>query len=382
MDVNHEKLAWLVGVYRGVGKPLFIAGATGIGKSEGVIRASKEYAKSAERVWTPWVELTMEDRRNLLDNEQVKGVHLFVDVRTALLEPTDLMGIPNLNGTYVEWRPTLLFKVLSLPDVSATVFFDEFNLGSRMVQNASYQIVLDKAIGETKLGRDVFVIAAGNRTEDMANIIETPAPLNNRFGHCTLMIPTHDEWIKYHLDSTSPDPRIVGFLKAFPDQLHTFKKNQKEKAFATPRALQELALMIHTFDELKKLEEMSDIAASKCGDAFAVKFRSFLELSRKIDLDAIIAKPELIKEYKDNEKLDIYYAIISGIAFRCKENFGKVFEPALKIANYIQDEYAIFMLRMIESIAGRAKLVSGLKKSQFWHEKLSGKLGPLLGIED
>jgi MoxR-like ATPase len=382
MDIGHAQLEWLISVFRERNEPLFISGATGIGKSERAYQESKAYAAFRNRVWVAWNDLTSEGRKKLLEPGEINKVHLYADIRTSLLEPTDLMGIPSLTGDYVEWRPTLLFRVLSMPEVSATLFFDEFNLGSRMVQNGSYQIVLDKAIGETKLGKDVFVIAAGNRVEDMANIIETPAPLNNRFGHCTLMIPTHDEWINYNFISAFPEPRLAGFLKFMPHQVHTFKKNQMEKAFSTPRSLQKLAGFIATLDEQKEadLDKITLLSKALCGDTFGVQFRSFLELNKKINLDEILENPDKIKEYKD--KLDVYYAVISGLAMRCREKFGATIEPVFKICYGLDEEYAVFLLRMIESVCTRAKLSGAMRRSDFYRQNLAMKLAPLLGIVD
>lgn len=377
MDVNHKGLKTLVSEYRKIGKPIFVEGATGIGKSEAIKKDSQEFAGKSGRIWKDWNGMTKEEKISLLQSDEVKRYHIFVDVRTALLEPTDLMGMPVLNGsTYVEWKPTLLFKVLSNKEVSATVFFDEFNLGSRMVQNSSYQIILDKAIGETKLGNDVFIIAAGNRAEDKANIIETPAPLNNRFGHCTLMIPTVDDWTEYNLSSEYADARIVSFLKFKPQYIHSFKPNLKEKAFSSPRALHELAMLINGKDENKQLDVMSVLAKSKCGEAFGVEFQAFLKLSRKIDINDILKNPEKVKEITG---LDLKYSLISGVATKCKQDWKNTIDPALKVCKYLEDEYGIFLLRMVKELVGQGKFNNYVMKSQIWDKELSDKFEGLLG---
>jgi len=274
----------------------------------------------------------------------------------------------------VQWQPTLLFKILSLKDVSATVFLDEFNLGSRMVQNAAYQLVLDKAVGETKLSDDVFVMAAGNRVEDKANIIETPAPLNNRFGHCTLTIPTVDEWIVYNMNSKFPDPRMCGFLKFKPEYIHGFKHNLKEKAFPTPRALQETCMLTHTMNEMKELDNIKWLAQSKCGEAFGIQWEAFLKLSRKVNVDDVLKKPEMVKELKE---LDLKYSLISGVAYKVKQDFKGTIEPALEVMYQLEDEYGIFLLRMCKEMIGWGKLTGHLKKTPTW-EKLSTKFQGLM----
>jgi len=375
MEVNHKQLKYLISEFRTVGKPLFIKGATGVGKSEAVLLDSKEYATKIGRVWKAWTDLTIQDRKNLLNDDELAKIHLFVDVRTALLEPTDLMGMPSLNGSFVEWKPTLLFKILSMPSVSATVFFDEFNLGSRMVQNSCYQIILDKAIGETRLGKDVFIIAAGNRAEDKAYIIETPAPLLNRFGHCVLKCPTVEEWVTYNMNSKYPEPRLCAFLKFKPEYIHGFKPDLKEEAFSSPRQLQDVAQMICDKDEKKHLDIISMVAKSKCGEAFGMEFVAFLKMSIKVNVDDILNNPEKASEIKE---LDLKYSLISGVAHKVKQNFKKYFTPALKVCDNIEEEFGIFLLSMIKELVGRNKFTQSLLNSELWVTKLAEKYRDLM----
>jgi hypothetical protein len=752
MEVTHEQLAMLIEEHRRAGLPLFVDGATGIGKSEAGVKSSKMYADRISRQWVAWVDLSNIDRHRFLDDKEIAKVHLFVDIRTALLEPTDLLGLPFKDDRgYVAWLPTLLFKILSLPSVSATIFFDEFNLGSLMVMKSClpagylisgfgkpiealeigdkiisergaidevimpmgrsyegnintikaigmmpveftdehpilittikkwksvknlknpkgwgrvaefnpliwkkaseihggdylfipkikgyikktildfksykksgyigdmsiplneetafllgayvaegcccgenhislgfglsknenlfrdkckniiekyfgyratihhskvsasqqvtfggnvigrafkewfgklsgdrkipdfilfnendailkaflhgywvgdgcvnkdngiimttaskvlaeqlqlaftkfgiyfniswynpkisvirgriinslgaytvktrnkkaylffrlippkkrviewhkdfgdkiaikissinkrfwkgqvyncetkshtysvnniivhncYQLILDKAIGEIKLGKDVTILAAGNRIEDRAHVTESPAPLNNRFSHCTLLCPTPDEWIMYNLKSEYPEPRLVSFIKFKPKYIFDFKPNQKEKAFPTPRALQQLAMLLKGKDEMSELDNMTMLAQAKCGDAFGAEFQSFLRLTRKVNVDEILEHPEKVHEFE--KQLDLKYSLISGVAVRIKQDFSKM-EKALKVIAELEDEYGVFLLRMIIDICGM-KVLSFLEHSPTWETKLYDKFKDIL----
>lgn len=378
VDVNHAELGKFLDLYREKRKSLFISGATGIGKSEVVSENSKAYAVKKGLVWVDWKTLTYEDKRNLLNPDEVKKFHLFVDIRTALLEPTDLMGLPSTGEDgFVRWKPTLLFKVLSSDEVSATVFLDEFNLGSRMVQNAAYMIVLDKAIGEVSFGKDVFVVAAGNRVEDKANIIETPAPLNNRFGHVTLQVPTVDDWISYNMSSSASCPRLAGFLKFKPEMIHNFKPNMKEKSFSSPRALQTVAVLTQDLNEVKDLGFIRDISSSVCGEVFASNYEAFVKLSRNVDIDEILANPEKVQQYNKGE-LDLKYSIISSVAHKVKQSFSKNMDPALMVCYYLEPEFGIFAMRMMRDLVGSKKFTDYVRKSDIWTSKLSVKFAGLL----
>lgn len=381
LELGHKQLKSFIKACRKANQPIFLKGATGIGKSEGALKEASEYAAEKQRKFKQWVNLTNEERHSLINPEEASKVHLFIDVRTALLEPTDLMGMPDFsNQGHVEWKATLLFKVLSTKNISATLFFDEFNLGSRMVQNASYQIILDKAIGETKLAEDVYVLAAGNRTEDKANVIETPMPLNNRFAHVQLKIPTEDEWIEYNMKSPFAEARISGFLKAKPEYIHNFKANQREEAFSTPRSLQKLAQMIHEMDENKELTIMCDLARAMCGSPFAVQFQAFLKLSRKVDIDEILKNPKKVKECTG--EVDLKYSVVSSLAFKCKKSLSTHGEPVLKVLEYLDDETGVFTLRMIKEMVGQGRFVNLVTNSKTWKDSLSAKYDGLLGWSD
>lgn len=380
-DVKHDRLRELLRTYRLAKQPVFIQGKTGIGKSEVVMADARDYASEVGRVFVEWRKLSEADRYSMLENEEAKKVHLFVDIRTALLEPTDLLGIPFKDDKgFVSWKPTLLFKVLSNPDASATIFFDEFNLGSRMVQNASYQVVLDKSIGELCFGNDVFILAAGNRVEDKANVIDTPAPLNDRFAHLILNEPSVDEWINFNMASKTPNGKICAFLKFKPEFIHSFKPNLKEKAFSTPRSLQKLSVLIDGLDENKDKDMglIRDLSGSKCGEVFAANFEAFLKTARKIDIDEILANPSKVGEF-NNKALDMKYAVVSGVAYKVKDNFKKNIEPSLEVATYLEPEFGIFMIRMIRDLVGVSKFNEHARKSEVWLKKLSGHFKGLLG---
>jgi len=376
MEVTHEELEYLIDEHRKAGLPLYVDGATGIGKSEGGVANSRKYASRINRAWVSWLDLTTTEKNKLLEDTEVAKIHLFVDIRTALLEPTDLMGLPYKNGDkgYVAWVPTLLFKVLSLPSVSATIFFDEFNLGSMMVMKSSYQLILDKAIGEVKLGKDVTIIAAGNRIEDRAHVTEEPAPLNNRFSHCTLLCPTVDKWATYNLTSSCPDPRLVSFLKFKPQFIFGFKPNQKEKAFPTPRAIQHSAMLIKGKSEMNELEKITLLVQSKCGEAFGSEFQAFLRLTRKVNVDEILENPEKVHEFE--KQLDLKYSLIGGVAAKVKQDFS-LMEKGLRVIAELEDEYGVFLLRMIIDMCGK-KVLTALEKSPTWEQKLFSKFKDIL----
>jgi len=139
-------------------RPVFLWGLPGVGKSELMQRiAEKEY---------------------------LGNTHL-VDVRVALMEPTDLRGMPfyNRDSGKMEWAPPVDLPDQTLADDYDTVilFLDEMNSAAPAVQAAAYQLVLNRRIGSYKLPDNVVIVAAGNRESDKGVTYRMLISPTNRF---------------------------------------------------------------------------------------------------------------------------------------------------------------------------------------------------------
>ena len=138
-------------------RPLFIWGPPGIGKSELV--ESITYSGSL-------------------------GNAAMLDLRLALMEPTDLRGYPfrNPETNQMEWAPPADLPTAEFAAQYDTVvlFLDELNSAPPSVQAAAYQLVLNRRIGQYVLPKNVRIIAAGNRETDRGVTFRMPAPLANR----------------------------------------------------------------------------------------------------------------------------------------------------------------------------------------------------------
>ena len=136
-----------------VNRPIFIWGAPGIGKSELVA--------------------------GITDSGEL-GNALCIDLRLALLEPTDLRGYPfrNPENNTMEWSPPsdLPSKELAESYDNIILFLDELNSAPPSVQAAAYQLVLNRRVGQYVLPDNVRIIAAGNRETDRGVTYRMPAP--------------------------------------------------------------------------------------------------------------------------------------------------------------------------------------------------------------
>ena len=146
-------------------RPIFLWGPPGIGKSELV----EQIAQSGE----------------------VGTAHV-IDMRLALMEPTDLRGYPfrNPETNTLEWAPPADLPTLELADKfdSIIVFLDELNSAPPSVQAAAYQLVLNGKIGQYTMPGNVKIVAAGNRETDRGVTYRMPSPISYRFSHINMEV--------------------------------------------------------------------------------------------------------------------------------------------------------------------------------------------------
>jgi hypothetical protein len=385
VEVTHKELGWAIDECRENQVSIYVEGPSGIGKSEKIWAQAAERAKKLERTMRDWNSFTVEEKEKLAsDAEYNKQFHIVADLRGATMTETDLAGLPDFtkNKEFVEFKPRLLAKALSMSEATGDLIFDEVNQAPRNVQNSLFKTFLDRSIGDVRVNDNILIIAAGNRVEDRASITEMSGPLGTRFMQFSLRCPTADEYIDYNLNSPYPHPTITGFLKSYNDQVFTFQPNSKEKAFANPRSIQRLAKLI--FDkpmnsdaDLKKIEIL---AKASCGEPWGAKFIAYSRMARKVDVDGILANPETVKKHVG--QLDLKYSIISAIAYKCRDKFKDTIENALMVLNFLDEESGVFGLRVIKQYAGEAKLKAHLKKSDVWDKVLAGRFGPYLGFNE
>jgi hypothetical protein len=133
-------------------------------------------------------------------------------------------------------------------------------------------------------------------------------------------------------------------------------------------------MLIKGKNEMNELDLMTMLAMAKCGEAFGAEFQSFLRLTRQVNVDEILEHPEKVHEFE--KQLDLKYSLISGVAVRVKQDFSKM-EKALKVIAELEDEYGVFLLRMIIDICGM-KVLSFLEHSPTWETKLYDKFKDIL----
>ncbi|MBP3955251.1 AAA family ATPase [Gemmata sp. G18] len=180
---------------------LLLLAPPGVGKSEAVRQAAREAG----------LEL-----RSLLGTQ---------------IAPEDVSGVPKLVGNRAVFCPPRLL----LPDDNEPfcLFLDELPAAPPEVQKAFYSLLLERRLGEYRLPKGTWVVAAGNRSEDRALVRTLSSALVNR----VFVVPVRvdlDEWLAW-AERNGVRPEIRSFIRHVPLALQR-PVPADPVPFSTPRA--------------------------------------------------------------------------------------------------------------------------------------------------
>ena len=229
-------------------RPIFIWGAPGIGKSELV--------------------------QQIVDSGELGNAHM-IDLRLALMEPTDLRGYPfrNPENNLMEWAPPADLPTQEMAHAHDTIvlFLDELNSAPPSVQAAAYQLVLNKRIGQYNLPTNVKIVAAGNRETDRGVTNRMPSPLANSFRHINMEVNFEDWSIWATNNKVHQD--VIGYLTYSKADLFDFDPKTSSQAFATPRSWNYVSEILNTegFDNATDFQQKAEVAGA-IGEGMAIKF--------------------------------------------------------------------------------------------------------------
>ena len=290
-------------------QPCFIWGGVGVGKSEIVHKVAKDMGYRIE------------------------------DVRVALLDPVDLRGVPSVEDGRTVFNPPVFLPSNEQP--KTLLFLDELPQGSPSVQNALFQLIKDRKLGEYTLPEDTVIVSAGNRVQDKAGANRVNTALGDRFVHLNLDV-CHQEWIDWGIKTKKIKQEVLSFISwQGEDYLYHFDKNASVNA--TPRAW-EYTSNVLTTDPDSEIEQ--ELYAGIIGEGIAPEFIAFVRRFRNLpSVDVLLKNPEDILQ--DLElKSDMIYMIVGVLAKNMnKDNIQKYYE-FLRDTQDIQDEFLVMAMTM------------------------------------
>lgn len=309
-------------------KSLLVYGDPGLGKSSVVKHTAKNIAKGENRKFIEWNNLSIDEKKELIKNPS--GHFCLIDIRTAQMEPTDLVGIPDISSTtqFLETKIPKWIYLMTQPGSAGILFLDELNQGSPQVLKALYEVVLDRSAGGVNFQPGWGIAAAGNLGMEFGNE-PIPQALTNRFL-AGVLVADPQSWFEY-AEASNIETMIINFVRSRPDENFYTKPANESDPFPTPRAMEMLSDYIKNvksqFIEAKKrgnpikldiYQVIETAAGGFCGLNWARKFITFVKHFSKLDWLNLVKDPDQIKKLD----LDKLYAILLYI----RNNVQKYFD--------------------------------------------------------
>lgn len=324
-----------------VGRPVFMWGMPGIGKSDIVKQLGEESGRNV------------------------------IDVRLSLWEPTDIKGIPFYNSSTgtMAWAPPLEFP--SDPNDTSILFLDELNSAAPATQAAAYQLILNGRVGTYILPKGVSIVAAGNRETDKGVTYRMPAPLANRFLHLELRTDYAD-WEQWATANRIHE-QVVGYLGIAKQDLVDFDPRSSSRSFATPRSWSFVSDLLQD-DDLDE-RTMTDLVSGAIGEGLAIKFMAHRKIANMMPKSEDILSGKITKI--DIKEISAMYSLSISLCYELKAEH----EKKAKNWNEMADNFLAFVMNSFptELIIMSTKLAltnyelpfdaSKLKNFDQFHEK-------------
>lgn len=263
-----------------------------------------------------------------------------IDLRLKQCDPTDLLGFPNILGKKAGYVPMETFPIEgdSIPDGYSgwLLFLDEFNSASVSVQAAAYKIILDRAVGQHKLHKNVAIVCAGNLETDNAIVETMSTAMQSRLVHLEVMVDVQ-EWITW-ATKAGIDPKITSFVDFMPGKLFSFKPDHTDKTYACPRTW-EFANRLLKLDDTTD-PDMLPLLTGTLSEGIAREFLGFCKIHANLPkMTEIVTNPEGIPL---SDEKSVLFALTGSIAHNVTpENL----KPMMKFIARLPIEFQIICLR-------------------------------------
>ncbi len=324
-------------------RPILIAGAPGIGKSDVVVNA----ARAAEN--------------------EVLIMHPVVS------NPVDFKGLPAVVNGGAEFLPYGGLRRMIEADRPTVVFLDDIGQSPEAVQAAMMQLLLAREINGQKISDHVAFVAATNRREDRAGVRGMIEPLKSRFI-IVAMEADPSEWIEDYAQPHKVDPTLVAFVRLRPALLSAPRPSGDMTNSPSPRGWAEVSRWLKAGVDA---ELLSEVAAGCVGESAANEFLQFRDLVTQMpDPRKVWADPANAPVPSDPSVL---YALIGALGDMAAKAGPTNAAPIViafthRLAGARQEEMAVLFFQDC------ARLVSGLDQQPAVIAEMasSGIIGRLL----
>lgn len=230
-----------------------------------------------------------------------------IDIRLSQCDVGDLKGMPfNVRGqTYFappDFYPLREDDAKELSDFTGQdvrvgapagfLFLDEINRANREVQQAAFEIILDRRLNQRRLPDGWRVVAAINDNDDLYTVNEMDPAFLDRFFVIKFR-PSTDEFMEWGKESDNLHSAVYEFLQKYPKfidpTIEAIKQAGTNKVHGR-RAWAHFSRTIHNFEKKKDeggldilgrtsktMDLLYMVAQGHVGNSAATQFKQFVE---------------------------------------------------------------------------------------------------------
>ena len=261
----------------------------------------------------------------------------FIDVRLSVMSEGDVGGYPDIEGmketgVMTFCMPSWFVRATREPVV---LMLDEMNRALPGVQQAAFQLILDRELGNDKDGKpyrlhpETRVIAAVNHGAEY-DVNDMDPALLRRFWVCDLD-PTNEDWVGWARQNDI-DPILIDFIQQHPEHLRV-DPSQVEPGTVCPNpaswhridtCLQHMGIAPSEIAGSRP-EGFYAVALGLVGTEAAISFTDFVEsYERVVSAEDVIDRYEEKKDTIGKLPNDRLNALIDKVSHNCKDNEWKL----------------------------------------------------------
>jgi hypothetical protein len=245
-----------------------------------------------------------------------------------------------------------------------------------MTKAQFYKLVNDHCIGDLPLSKSVLIVSAGNEAEHARNTTEDPVPLVLRRANYFIRPLTSEEWLDY-ANKSGHHEFVTGFIAFRNNLVHSIRYDLPDGVGQPcPRTWSKLSNTLKANGMLSD-NDISMLANGFVGQAAACEFMAYVKSAKKVDINSILARPALIKQYEGDD-LSLQYAIIQGIVERWRSDKKVLGQAMLVGLEMTRVSMGAHLLRQLKNVDKDKFMASAVDKKIVPNETLTALQGRYL----
>ena len=348
--------------YEGGCESLHFSGEPSTVKSKGVWKASVSLARKLGKEFVEWNRTTLEKKMEVLADPE--RYFVFADVRATETDIGELRLQDMMNGEpFITFKYNVLFTALSKEGATGVLFLDEINNAPEMQKTQFYKIINDRAIGDIPIALGVLVCSAGNEVEHARGVTEDAMPLILRRANYFIEPPQCScgdvqgecAWHSWCLESGMHE-WVNGYTAFQPQNVHKVAyDNPKPIGQPCSRTWEKLSNVLRGLGEKPDMDLVRSVARGFVGQGVGEEFWSYVQTSRRVNIDEVIRNPSVVKEFLGVKDASVLYAVMSGLVARYQVaetlvQKRKLLDVSTDVSLLVRPEFGVFLMRQVKAV--------------------------------